>query len=124
MAIEQDCILRQIKSIAKVIAKILFNRDDFDYVLPSDGNYSPTDDLFVKINDLLEQNKINEAEDLLFLNIDGKNPKLLQIAFHFYETLAKKSEKELNESNFSKAEIEQGFLDVLALYNIKIERKN
>ncbi len=124
MAIEEDYVIKQIKGVAKVIAKVLFNRDDFEYVLPQNGNYSEFDNLFIKLNNLLEQNEINKAEDLLFDKIDGRNPIYLQIAFSFYENLAKKTEKELRENNFSKPEIEQGFLDVLALYNIKIERKN
>ncbi len=123
MAIEQDYLLRQIKGVAKVIGQILFHRESFDYVLPENGNYSEFDNLFLKLNSMLENNEINEAENLLFEHIDGKNPVYLQIALSFYETLAKKPEKVLTENNFSKAEIEQGFLDVLELYNIKVERK-
>lgn len=109
MAIEQDYLLRQIKGVAKVIAQILFHRESFDYVLPENGNYSEFDNLFLKLNSMLENNEINEAENLLFEHIDGKNPVYLQIALSFYETLAQKPEKVLTENNFSKAEIEQGF---------------
>ena len=32
-------------------------------------------------------------------------------------------EKELKEHNFSVEEVEQGFLDVLRMYNIKVEKE-
>lgn len=123
MAIEQDYLLKQIKAIAKLISQILFKRESYEYELPKDGNYSTLDNLYVELNKLLDLNKINQAEDLLFENVDAKNPIVLIIALNFYARLAEKSEKELKSANFSRVEIEQGFLDVLKLYNIKVDKK-
>lgn len=119
MAVEQDYILRQIKSVIKVIAKLLFNKEDVNYELPQNGKFSELDNLYVKLNELLTQNKINEAEDLLFKNIDPTNLNCLQIILWFYEVLAQKNDDELKNNNFSKEEVFQGFYDAVAFYNIK-----
>ena len=41
----EDFLLKQIKGVAQVIAKVLFKRDSFDYVLPANGQYSADDNL-------------------------------------------------------------------------------
>ena len=119
----EDFLLKQIKGVAQVIAKILFKQDSFDYVLPANGNYSADDNLFIELNKMLDENKINEAEDKLFANINPASFKHMQIALNFYQKLAAKPKTELEENNFSLEEVEQGFFDVLKLYNIKVERK-
>ncbi len=118
-----DILYKQIKGVAQVIAKILFKRDSFDYVLPENGNYSETDNLFIQLNKMLDENKINAAEDKLFSVINPQSMAHMQIALNFYQKLASKTKAELEENNFSLEEVEQGFFDVLKLYNIKIERK-
>lgn len=124
MVLSQEILLKQIKTISKLIGKILLNNEDFSYVLPESKNYSEFDKFYVQLTEMLDNNKINEAEDLLFKNIDGLNLNHLQIALSFYEKLAQKSEDELVKNNFSKEEVEQGFLDVLKLYNINVQKKN
>ena len=119
----EDFLLKQIKGVAQVIAKILLKRDSFDYVLPENGNYSANDNLFIKLNKLVDENKINEAEDKLFASIVPGSLPHMQIALSFYQKLAAKPKAELEANGFSLEEVEQGFFDILKLYNIKVERK-
>lgn len=123
MVEEEGYILKQIKAVAKAIAKILFNRDSYDYVLPKDGKYNQYDNLYLTIMGLADDNKFNEAEDLLFENVDGRNAVYMQIAFAFYEKLAGLSDEVLKANNFSKEEVEQGFIDVLKKYNIRVDKQ-
>ena len=76
----EDFLLKQIKGVAQVIAKILLKRDSFDYVLPENGNYSADDNLFIELNKLVDENKINEAEDKLFASIVPGSLPHMQIA--------------------------------------------
>ena len=62
MVEEEGYILKQIKAVAKAIAKILFNRDSYDYVLPKDGKYNQYDNLYLTIMGLADNNKFNAAE--------------------------------------------------------------
>ena len=47
----------------------------------------------------------------------------MQIAFAFYEKLAGLSDAVLKANNFSKEEVEQGFIDVLKMYNIRVDKQ-
>ena len=124
MANNEEFLIKQIKGVSKLISRILFKKDDFTYVLPKEiSNYDGYDKLYVEINDMLFNNEINKAEDLLFKNLDGKNYKVMQIALNFYDNLVNKPDEELKEYNFSLEEVEQGFFDMLNIYNIKVERK-
>ena len=121
---EKEFLIKQIKGVSKLISKILFQKEDFTYVLPKEiSSYDNYDKLFVEINDMLFNNEINKAEDLLFKNLDGMNYKALQIALNFYESLVNKPDEELKKYDFSLEEVEQGFFDMLNIYNIKVERK-
>lgn len=119
----EDFLLKQIKSVAQVIAKILFKKDSFSYELPQNGNYSEDDNLFIELNNMLAENKINQAEDKLFSSLNPKSMAHLQIALSFYEKLSAMPKAQLEQNNFSQEEVEQGFFDVLKLYNIKVEKK-
>lgn len=124
MANNEEFLIKQIKGVSKLISRILFKKDDFTYVLPKEiSNYDGYDKLYVEINDMLFNNEINKAEDLLFKNLDGKNYKVMQIALNFYDNLVNKPDEELKKYNFSLEEVEQGFFDMLNIYNIKVERK-
>ncbi len=124
MANNEEFLIKQIKGVSKLISKILFQKEDFTYVLPKEiSSYDNYDKLFVEINDMLFNNEINKAEDLLFKNLDGMNYKALQIALNFYESLVNKPDEELKKYDFSLEEVEQGFFDMLNIYNIKVERK-
>lgn len=123
MAIEENFLCKQIKALAKAIVNVLFHEDEYHYVLPEDGNYNDYDNLYIRIMDLMNNHEYNQAEDILFDSIDGRNPVFMKMAFSFYEKMALIDEKELKEHNFSVEEVEQGFLDVLRIYNIKVEKE-
>ena len=120
----EDILIKQIKAISKIIAKILLQKEDFVYVLPkSEADYNDYDKTFSQIMLLVEQNNFDDAEDLLFTHLYSRDVKMLQIALTFYDVLLGKPETLLKENDFSLEEVEQGFFDVLKLYNNKADRR-
>lgn len=123
MANKHEFIQKQIKAVSKLIMQVLFKKEDCEYVIPEEEKQSPFDKLYVKLIEMLDKNEVNEAENLLFENVDGRNPAMMIVALNFYNKLALKTEEELEAANFSSEEVEQGFLDLLRMYNIKVDKK-
>ncbi|MEG6611652.1 DUF6483 family protein [Pseudoclostridium thermosuccinogenes] len=105
---EQDYLMRIIKDLVRALAKILLNKDTVAYELSDESNYTHTDHLHIKLLELIKQGNINEAENLLFEELDTKNKKYIELALDFYNRLSNLEDDFLERSNFSREEIEQG----------------
>ena len=66
------------------------------------------------------ENKINEAEDLLFDSLDLDNKKYLEVAIDFYSRLTKLDDATLELNDFTKEEIAEGLADASNKYGIVI----
>ena len=82
--LKQDYLLRQIESLAMSLAKLFFNTDVVSYEIPEKDSYSETDILYNKLNKLVSEGKINEAENLLFDKVDRSNIEYLRVGIDFY----------------------------------------
>ena len=90
----------------------LFNNDcDSDFKLSD--TYSKDDIFWITLRGLISKGKIDEAEDMLFGEIEN-NPseEVYEIGEKMYALLSKKSDEELVEYNFSREEIELGLQDL------------
>ena len=77
------------------------------------------DEYIVKalVTRLLGENKINEAENVLFNAIDETPSKtLLYLATDFYKKVAKYSDKDLKKYGYSREEIKEGVDDIKKIY--------
>jgi hypothetical protein len=87
------------------------------------------DILRIMLKRLINDGKYNEAENMLFQEIDkyevidkyeeidkNKSQVIYEIAISFYDTLLKKSDEELEKENFSREEIYQGMQDVKNIF--------
>ena len=119
---ENDYIMREIATLSRVIAKVIFQKNIsvFD-MIDENGNLSDTYILSNHLDEMIRKNKINEAEDLLFKTIT-KNPKeqYLKIAFDFYDKLQQLPEEKLLQNGFSREEIAEGLAAVCKLYNFPV----
>lgn len=125
MGLQNDWIMQQIEMITRFVAKVIFNKDDsqntFWYELEDSENLSETDKIYIKINSLLKENKLCEAEDILFENITFSD-KYAELATDFYKRLNNLSNKELESCNFSRNEIYEGYIDILTQLGIPVEQ--
>ena len=117
---QQDFIMRQIELIARYIAESVFKKKSTEYKIIEKENLSDTDKLHNKLVNLINENKINEAEDLLFDSLDLDNKKYLEVAIDFYSRLTKLDDATLELNDFTKEEIAEGLADVSNKYGISI----
>ncbi|MFW6016776.1 MAG: DUF6483 family protein [bacterium] len=117
---EHDYIMRMIKDLGKFLA-LFIKKDTVDYVLPVDEeNFTETDYLHKELITLLKQGKINEAENILYKNLNSENTKYLELALDFYERLNDFDDEFLEKNNFTRVEIEQGLKEIANEFGINL----
>lgn len=108
---KNDYILDTVESFSKSLAKTLFEQKD-DILPISIENLSDKDIIMVLLKKLVQQNKFNEAEDLLFDYAKKNNADyLIELGSWFYSELSKIDADILIKNNFSENEISSGLND-------------
>lgn len=118
MGYKQDWVIRQIDNMVRLVSKLIFNKDLIQYEIRNYNNLSETDKIYQEIQKLLKDEKICEAEDLLFENIDKNNEDCLKLSIDFYYNLNELEDEKLEKCNFSRKEIEEGLNEILEIYKI------
>lgn len=116
----QDWLMRQIETMAQAIARIIFNKNEPNYEIINESNHTETDLLFHSLLALLEGEKINEAENLLFENINNDDVNYLLLAIDFYSRLNSLDDETLEKNNFSREEIESGMEEIKKQFGIAL----
>lgn len=119
---ENDYILKQIEMSTKFLAKLIFGKESPEYKLQYDeiANAKPIDLLCLTLRRMIDEGEINEAENLLYENIERETrAEYLEIAIDFYDRLSKLSADRLDECDFSRAEIFEGLENVKRIYGIE-----
>lgn len=119
---ENDYIIKQINIVIKFLAGVLFNKDTTECYNIKDekGNITDKGKLCIKLRRLVDEGKINEAENLLFSEIEkNKDIDLLEAALDFYGYLNEKDDKFLENNGFSHQEVLEGLQDIQKIYNIE-----
>ncbi|MGN0498629.1 MAG: DUF6483 family protein [Acutalibacteraceae bacterium] len=119
---ENDYILKQIEMSTKFLAKLIFGKESPEYKLQYDEieNAQPIDLLCLTLRRMIDEGEINEAENLLYENIEREaRAEYLEIAIDFYDRLSKLSADRLDECDFSRAEIFEGLENVKKIYGIE-----
>ncbi len=108
-----DYILRIIESIGKIAAKTRLNNKQKEFENISIDAMTGKDILPILLKRFVLQGKYNEAENILFEEID-KNPSndLIDIGNDFYNLLLQKTDEQLALGNFSRQEILQGMEEI------------
>ncbi len=111
---QDDFIMREIENLSRFLARILFQKkaDEFDFI-DDEGNVLREGLLKYKLTNLLADGKINEAENILFDEMDSYySEMLIMVALGFYDELSKLSDERLEECDFSREEILEGMKQV------------
>lgn len=117
---KNDYIMKTIENIIRFLSKILFNKEYIEYKFPDIACYNKTDYIYKDILELLNKGEVNEAENLLFENINGYDEDYIKMALDFYQRLNNMTDEELEKYNFSRKEIEEGVRDIAKEINIKL----
>lgn len=114
---EQDYIMRLIREMVRALLKLMFHID----------TQTPTAEMFEDVEmkktaehlqRLVDDGKINEAEQKLFDMVDRNSRNILGVALVFYSYLNDKDDGWLMENGFSREEIKQGIEDIVSAYGI------
>ena len=115
MHIEQDYVMRMIHQLIEVLLGDIFKGKE--KVLEENINKSQEQtEKYDKMKMLVDNYEINQAENLLFDNIDIDNIEDLKLALLFYQYVNDKDNEFLKKSNYSGEEIEQGIKDIAKKY--------
>lgn len=117
---EQDYIMRMIKDLIRFLATIFLKKDKVIYELTYSEKYIRIDLLHRQLVDLIDKGKINEAEDLLFIEIEPGNKKYMELALDFYERLNNLTNEFLESNNYSREEIQEGLKEIAKEFGVNI----
>lgn len=118
MFYKRDWILRQIQMIADMIAHAVFGTSAIAYMSESEAAPTEADQLYLKLDMLIAQKRIGEAEDCLFDSIEAGNRKHLELAMDFYQKLNRLSDEALEEANFPRQEILDGMNFIIEKFGL------
>lgn len=113
MALKQDYILRLIEEVINVLVKSL--KDDESIKEELDASSNGEEKLTYLIR-LVDEKRINDAENFLFDNLDLENTKDFEIGMLFFKYLNEKDDLFLEEANYSREEISEGIVDLSREY--------
>lgn len=105
---EQDYMIKMNKDAAKMFAKIIFNKDiRFERYQESDEQAE--DACSCKLFERIETDNIPAIETDLFRAIDERRKRSLERAVLFYTYLNEKDDDFLQEHNYTRENIKEGF---------------
>lgn len=117
---EKDYIMRQIKMLGQLLARLLLNSDRVKYELPLKTPYSQEDELYQALCRLLAEGKINEAENRLYEEIGQLGLPGLRVAIDFYLQLNERDDDYLEAHDFTRTEIEDGLKNIARQYGVAL----
>ena len=97
-----DYIIRQIDSLVMVLAKMLMGKTVPIYERQDEVNPIAGDQLHDELMGLIDSNRINEAEDLLFEYLETGFEGTLSLALDFYYRLNMLTDDQLTLAGFSR----------------------
>ena len=113
MFYEKDWFMREIKFAVRAIALLIFHREDVAYEVEDETRLTATDMMYRELTSMLAAGRICDAEDYLFDNFLPGDRNHLRLALDFYQRLNELSDETLEAHNFSRAEIHEGFRDLM-----------
>lgn len=108
MEFEKDYIMRMIKQVVVALARIIFKKPGPMYELPEERDFTAVDDLYVRLLKLADAGEINEAENLLYEELETENQGYLEMGIGFYSHINEYEEAFLREHNYTRDEINEG----------------
>lgn len=125
MGLQNDWVMQQIEMITRFVTQIVFNKNDsqneFWYEIENTDTLSDIDKLHLELTRLIKEGNICEAEDMLFDNMIFGD-KYVELATDFYKRLNLMTNEELEQCNFSRDEVYDGYIEILTQLGIPVEQ--
>ena len=115
-----DWLLKQINVVSEFLQK-LFTDMETSRKLNENEQYQKDSFEFERLlENLIEEDRINDAENILFEKLETNNLMYATIATRFYDKLKGLSDEKLQKSNYSRDEILQGLNDMCDMFGLEI----
>ena len=115
-----DWLLKQINVVSEFLQK-LFTDIETNRKLNENEQYQKDSFEFERLlENLIEEDRINDAENILFEKLETNNLMYATIATRFYDKLKGLSDEKLQKSNYSRDEILQGLNDMCDMFGLEI----
>lgn len=119
---QNDYILREIENLSRFLARTIFHKEAALELIDEQGYITEGGALYQRLRALLEENKICEAEDLLFNEFEQlPQQQRMEVALQFYQDVQMLSDEQLESANFSRQEILDGLEAVHRAYGVNTE---
>lgn len=105
---EKDYIMRIIKEMARVLFSVMLGKQYTQVELPLENKFSVSGTDLDDFKIMVDQGKINEAENFILENLDYTNKEAVAAAVLFYKYVSEKSEDFLKVHNYSLEEVFEG----------------
>lgn len=111
---QKDYVMRIVHEWVRTLIKLIFNQDiDKD---DDDGISLEVMELYRKLLSMIDDGKINEAENILVDGLETGGQAYFEMALLFYEKLSGKTEEFLAENDYSQEEVVDGLKYVVDYY--------
>ncbi len=111
---QKDYVMRIVHEWVRTLIKLIFNQDiDKD---DDDGISLEVMELYRKLLSMIDDGKINEAENILVDGLETGGQAYFEMALLFYEKLSGKTEEFLSEHDYSQEEVVDGLKYVVDYY--------
>lgn len=117
---EQDYIMRMIKDMTRLLARIFFRKETASVELPEEEEMTEEELFYKKLLSMADQGLINKAENLLY-DMDTSNMRNYETALAFYSYINEYSDEFLQASNYTRQEVVSGIKDISQRFGIQIE---
>lgn len=111
--------MRLIKDMVRVLLKLLFNIDTDLPVAEQVSEEALRN--YESLTDMIDDGKINEAENQIYEMIEDRRKEDLQTALLVFNYLNNLNDSFLEEHNFSRNEVTEDLKDIAAKYGIDSE---
>lgn len=115
--LQDDYILRQIREMVRAVMKMLFQVSASE-LTPEVIEDTVARQILTNLNDLVDNGRIDDAENQLYEMTCEGNRQNLEIGLLFYYHLNSKDDEFLEANNFSREEIMTGIQDLADRYNL------
>ena len=105
---EKDYVMRMIKEMVRVLFSLMLGKQYAQVELKDENKYEVSGKGLGEYKNMIDQGKINEAENFLLERIDYKNKDEVTAAVLFYQYLDRKEDGFLKENDYSREEILDG----------------
>ena len=108
MEYENDFIMRQVRDMVRMLAKVLFGKNTATYEYKEEDKSTASDSMYARLIHMVDQGKICEAENMLSDELDRDVDGNMEVAIGFYDYLNSLSDEFLEEHDFSREEVKDG----------------